>query len=505
MLYIWELATGEVVFGKHFATPLSFFVWVEQRSGGPGKRSTYELAYGLGAQVFQADLYFDAERVQWAMRSTLYGTPPSGGLVRYFHCAAVSPDLNYVYVGSTGAEMLVFSRSVRPVYKAAIPVCSNGVRCILPLPDGDVICGGGDGVVKRLRGADLSWEIIQQVAFSGIITSLSPSADAIEILVSTSAGDVYRCAPGDLEMNTIVSSCHLAPIKSIAFGSIPSYFVSGSENGEIRVWDTSDYGCQALLKAPKSGAVLSLCVIEGSESGPASVVMSGWSDGFIRCHDLQTLNRQMWYIANAHRGGVTSIAEHHSSNLQYVATGGNDGVVRIWRMSNRELIVQFSEHSKPVTRVLVDNTKPHLVHSCSQDMLVLTYDLKTQRRTVSHLVQQGALLDMSQRQDSEQELITCDAVGRLLHWDCDYRDPVAALQDPSGLQLYRCAVSPSSRYIAFAGQDGILKVVDVASSAVVGLGYGHSGPIHALHWAPDERQIVTGADDSSICVWNLFL
>lgn len=36
----------------------------------------------------------------------------------------------------------------------------------------------------------------------------------------------------------------------------------------------------------------------------------------------------------------------------------------------------------------------------------------------------GAFQGMAQRLDSENELITCDANGRLLMWDCDYRDPV---------------------------------------------------------------------------------
>ena len=31
---------------------------------------------------------------------------------------------------------------------------------------------------------------------------------------------------------------------------------------------------------------------------------------------------------------------------------------------------------------------------------------------------------MTQRIDSEKELITCDVNGRLLTWDCDYREPV---------------------------------------------------------------------------------
>lgn len=36
----------------------------------------------------------------------------------------------------------------------------------------------------------------------------------------------------------------------------------------------------------------------------------------------------------------------------------------------------------------------------------------------------GAVQDMTQRLDSEKELVTCDAKGRLMMWDCDYRDPV---------------------------------------------------------------------------------
>ncbi len=331
------------------------------------------------------------------------------------------------------------------------------------------------------------------------------------MLVGTSLGNVHRCATHDLRMNTIVSSCHLAGVAFVAFGQRSDLFVSGSEAGELRVWDLSDYACQATLKLPKSGAALCGVVVEPDESVAPSVsmgsaaVVSGWGDGFIRCHDVQTLNRQIWYIPNAHKGGVNTLAVHCSSTLQYMISGGADAVVRIWRLSNRELITQFQEHAKPVTRVLVDNTRPNIVHSTSLDMAVLSYDLKVQRRTVSHLVQRGQLADMTQRRDSEQELVTCDSSGRLLHWDCDVRDPVVVVQDPSGLPLNRCAVSPSGRFIAFGGQDTILKVLEVESNAVVGLGHAHSGAIRSLYWTPDEKQIVTGAEDSCISVWNLFL
>lgn len=38
-------------------------------------------------------------------------------------------------------------------------------------------------------------------------------------------------------------------------------------------------------------------------------------------------------------------------------------------------------------------------------------------------VRDGSFLGLSQRQDGEAELVTCDSHGRLLFWDCDYPDP----------------------------------------------------------------------------------
>jgi cilia- and flagella-associated protein 52 len=506
---MWELTTGEVIFGKQFPSPVTFLNWISFTI--TNRKITYEIVYGIGSQVFQGLLYFEAERVQWTIKSTPYAMPPSGGLVRTFHCATVSNDKHFVYVGTTGAEMMVYSRSSKPIFRGAIPVCNHGVRSILMLPDGSVICGGGDGLLKTLVGEDMSWEEVGSVNLGGHLSSLSMAPEGAEVVVGSSLGQVYRCASHDLSLNTCVSSCHLSSVKCVAFGSRSDQFVSGSSNGELRVWDLSDYACQACLKIPKSGGVSAVCVVDPDEGVSSSVgiggsaVVSGWQDGTIRCHDIQTLNRQIWQIPNAHRGGVTCVAVHCTGSLQYMVSGGADGVVRIWRLSNRELVTQFSEHSKTVTRVLVDVLKPHLVHSASLDMSVLTYDLKTQRRTVSHLVQRGGFQDMTQRVDSEQELITCDNMGRLLHWDCDVRDPVAVVQDPSGLPLSCCVVSPSSQYIAFAGQDATLKVLTIQGNEVVGIGQGHSDGITMIRWTPDEKQIVTVGDDSCICVWNLYL
>ena len=187
-------------------------------------------------------------------------------------------------------------------------------------------------------------------------------------------------------------------------------------------------------------------------------------------------------------------------------TGGSDGTVRVWRLSNRELMTQYSEHSKSVMKVLIDNEEKNIVHSMSMDCTILSYDLKTDKRKISHIIRGGALTYMTQRSDSERELITCDTQGRLLHGDIDYRDPVLVVQDAGqNPSLKVCAVSPTGRFLAFAGDDMVLKVLEVSSNQIVSLGKGHSACVIALSWTPDERQIITGSEDTCMCVWNFFL
>lgn len=183
-----------------------------------------------------------------------------------------------------------------------------------------------------------------------------------------------------------------------------------------------------------------------------------------------------------------------------------DGAIRVWRLANRELVTQYTEHTKGVVRILVDVKSPNIIHSVGADCTVLSYDLRAAKRIVCHLVTTGgSMTDMTQRRDSEQELVTCDTQARLLHWDVDARDPVLAVQDPSMAALRCAAVSPSGRFLAFAGDDQLVKVLDLGLGQIVALGQAHSSSIVSIVWTNDERQVVTGADDSCLCIWNFYL
>ena len=330
------------------------------------------------------------------------------------------------------------------------------------------------------------------------INTISLTSNKSEILIACSSGTLFRCMVDNFSANAVVAEGHTSPVRCISFAPNSTLFVTGTASGELRSWDIIDYACQAVLRVPKSGAAMSLYVID------QNYVLSGWEDGFIRCHDLATLSRQMWYVPNAHRGGVRSLSAYVGPTMKYFVSGGGDGAVRVWKLDTRELITQHSEHSKVVSKVLADNRLPNLVHSVGADCSVLTFDLKTNARKMGHL-STGCITDMTQRTDSEQEIVTCDTAGRLLFWDIDYRDAVLSMQDPSRSAIKTCAVSPSGQFLAFAGDDQLLKVLELVTGRVLSLGQGHSSTVNALAWTTDERQIVTCGEDMCLCVWNFYL
>lgn len=80
MLYIWELATAEVVFGQRLKEAVTALKWSDQRK--VGHHIDYELAVAIGRNVSQGLFKYDTFRMQWGMHWTQFQISMNGGLVR---------------------------------------------------------------------------------------------------------------------------------------------------------------------------------------------------------------------------------------------------------------------------------------------------------------------------------------------------------------------------------------------------------------------------------------
>ncbi len=102
----------------------------------------------------------------------------------------------------------------------------------------------------------------------------------------------------------------------------------------------------------------------------------------------------------AHRGNVNTIYV----DPNYILTGGEDGVVRVWARTNHELIMQLPAHQKNVFKVFPDANKPNVIYSCGEDRNLNIFDLKIQKKINNHSVKNGHIRGIIQKLEQENEI-----------------------------------------------------------------------------------------------------
>lgn len=539
-LCVWDMETGQCAGGLKIAEPASFLRFVPVQSGSRS-RPVYAFAAGFPNQVRVFTWSFDVKSMQFSLSSSPCAVPGAGvgaGFLRNYLCGGVDASSGFILAGTHVGELAVYSIQ-NLVYRTCVPVVSNGLTalcCSQTLHHGlnIVFVAGGDGSVKKLRGADQRWEVLAEARLGARVVSLCLGAVngegiELELLAGCADGCVYRLLTSDLSFSMVMEG-HIGSVLRVSFArSRSDLMATCSADGTIRVWDLNTYTCQAVLTPQESGSQaypLCLQLVEPATGGPSNVlesVISGWSDGFIRCHDAapQGLSgprtalpakRVLWQVVNAHRGPVSAIAVVD----QFIVSAGlQDCHVRLWSRRTHEMLAQFAEHTKAVTDVCRDVRpgKELLVYSIGADRHLFGYDLVRERRVIHHSCGESSYLAMAQRRDHDAEFLVATQDGRVLQIDEDIPNKptlVFPASLASSMAVRAMSLSSSGRFLATVGDDIHLRLFRVPENAtgpftlLVDVETSHSQSVLSVRWSPDDRQVVTVGADAAICIWNAY-
>ena len=247
---------------------------------------------------------------------------------------------------------------------------------------------------------------------------------------------------------------HDWPISSLTLSPTGRYIAS-SGKGHLRVWEL------------ESGQLLHTFKVEGQVwttafSPDGQYLVSGGEDKLLRIWDLE--RRSQTGQLDGHAAPVYRMA--FSPDGRFLASGGEDGTIRMWDWPHKQLLGTQNAHSKLVSAVLFHSEGKYLA-SASPDNYVRGWEVKKNGREVTNWIQGN--------------------------WDSPH---------PGYNGIYSLAFSPDGKYFATGHADKRIRVWGQESGQLVNTLIAQGQRTSSLAFGPGGKYLVSGSWDGRIRFWN---
>ena len=276
--------------------------------------------------------------------------------------------------------------------------------------------------------------------------------------------------------------------------------VSMDANGKLLVvgFTTGVFG---LYSMPSCSNIHSLSV---SSDAITSVSMSPSGDWLsFGCPILGQLLVWEWqsetYVLKQQGHGYAMNAMRYSPDEQCIATGGEDGKVKMWSSSSGFCFVTFDQHTAPVRDVTFAN--PGVVLSASLDGTVRAFDL-VRYKNFKTMTTPEPVQFMCVSSDPSGEIVAAGCMdpfdvylwslqtGKILDVLSGHKGPVTSLK-----------FSPVGGNLASGSWDRTVKIWDCYKNDVMET-LQHSFDVVCLDWRPDGKNLVVGTLSGSLDFWD---
>ncbi|EFL15750.1 serine/threonine-protein kinase [Streptomyces sp. C] len=251
---------------------------------------------------------------------------------------AISPDSRFLVSGGNDRSIQLYNFAGGGTITLS-PMPEAAVTCVSYSPDGKVLVGGSD---KVLRLHDVySLELLGILAeHTGLVRAVAFSPDS-KTLASGADDGTIRLWDVVTRSTVAVATLtgHTKPVLSLAFAP-DGTLASGCADGTIRLWDLASRTSTATL----TGHTKAVAAVAFSPDG--KVLASGSADSSVRLWDPAA--RTGTSTLPGHNSPVRSVA--FSADGQTIASGGGR-TIRLWDVPSREHRATLNGHTAAVTSV----------------------------------------------------------------------------------------------------------------------------------------------------------
>lgn len=298
-------------------------------------------------------------------------------------------------------------------------------------------------------------------------------------------------------------------ILTVAISGDGTLFAASGANSHVHLWRASD------------GELLRVCRGRGrwvwalAFSPQRDLLASGGSDGIVRLWEIADLHRDelatsesspLHHSLPGHTDAIFSLAFRPDG--RWLASASADHTIRLWDVVDKKPLQTLTGHTATVYAVAFSPDGDYLV-SASRDQTVRLWWAATGaclQLLEGHRTQVAAL---SFSQDGRW-LVTADTDGTILVWQVQMgeNDTASSIHVQHTLisdttELAVLVLSPDGATIATNGPDATIRLWSRTTGTLLQTFYGHTESVQALAFHPNGNLLISGSWDQSVRFWEV--